>query len=41
MWARRAKKGTVQKGRQVFMEAMGPFLKWLEEAESEEEDDDA
>lgn len=35
-----AKKGTNQKGRAVFMENMAPFLKWLEEAESEDEDDE-
>jgi len=33
------KRGSHSKGRQVFLESMGPFIKWLEEAESEEEDD--
>lgn len=37
-WAR---KGTVQKGRQVFLEAMQPFLKWLDEAESDDDEEDA
>jgi hypothetical protein len=37
--AHRAKKGSAQKGRAVFMENAAPFIKWLEEAESEEDDE--
>ncbi|KAM0064232.1 putative W2 domain, MIF4G-like domain superfamily protein [Helianthus debilis subsp. tardiflorus] len=29
-------KGTNMKGRQSFMKALEPFMKWLEEAEEEE-----
>lgn len=32
------KKGSVQRGRNVFLNDIQPFIKWLEEAE---EDDDA
>ena len=34
------KKGSSTKGRNVFMKEMEPFIKWLEEAEEEEEDDE-
>ena len=33
-----AKKGSHPKGRSVFQRDMEPFLKWLEEAEEEDED---
>ena len=32
------KKGSHPKGRQVFQRDMEPFIKWLEEAEEEEEE---
>uniref|UniRef100_A0A7S0WTD3 W2 domain-containing protein n=1 Tax=Pyramimonas obovata TaxID=1411642 RepID=A0A7S0WTD3_9CHLO len=35
-----AKKGSMTKGRQLFLEAMAPFIKWLEEAEEDDDDDD-
>mmetsp|Transcript_17942 Transcript_17942/g.24820 ORF Transcript_17942/g.24820 Transcript_17942/m.24820 type:complete len:426 (-) Transcript_17942:304-1581(-) len=35
-----AKKGSNSKGRQLFLDSMAPFIKWLEEAEEEEEDED-
>mmetsp|Transcript_4435 Transcript_4435/g.10718 ORF Transcript_4435/g.10718 Transcript_4435/m.10718 type:complete len:422 (-) Transcript_4435:199-1464(-) len=34
------RKGSSTKGRNVFMQDMEPFMKWLEEAEEEEEEDD-
>mmetsp|Transcript_6052 Transcript_6052/g.6914 ORF Transcript_6052/g.6914 Transcript_6052/m.6914 type:complete len:430 (-) Transcript_6052:239-1528(-) len=34
------KKGSHNKGRQVFLESMAPFIKWLEEADSETDDED-
>ena len=34
------KKGAHPKGRNVFQRDMEPFVKWLEEAEAEEEDDE-
>jgi hypothetical protein len=33
------KKGSVAKGRNVFVKDMEPFIKWLEEAEEEEDDE--
>eukprot|EP00959_Pyramimonas_sp_CCMP1952_P419946 8795888-Pyramimonas_sp.AAC.1 len=35
-----AKKGSMVKGRQLFLDAMAPFLTWLEEAEEDDDDDD-
>ena len=32
------KKGSAPKGRSVFLRDVGPFIKWLEEAEEEEEE---
>ena len=34
-----AKKGSAHKGRAIFLENAAPFIKWLEEAESEEDDE--
>jgi len=34
------KKGSSTKGRNVFMKEMEPFMKWLEEAEEEDDDDE-
>mmetsp|Transcript_28976 Transcript_28976/g.81615 ORF Transcript_28976/g.81615 Transcript_28976/m.81615 type:complete len:421 (-) Transcript_28976:224-1486(-) len=34
------KKGSAAKGRNVFMKDMEPFLKWLDEADEEEDDED-
>ena len=34
------KKGSVAKGRNVFLRDIEPFIKWLEEAEEEEEEDE-
>lgn len=34
------KKGSHQKGRNVFLKDAEPFIKWLEEAEEEDEDGD-
>ena len=34
------KKGSAAKGRNVFMKDMEPFMKWLEEAEEEDDDED-
>ena len=36
-WAR---KGAHPKGRNVFQRDMEPFIKWLEEAEAEDEDEE-
>jgi hypothetical protein len=35
------KKGSHPKGRNVFLKDMEPFIKWLEEAEEEEDEEDA
>jgi len=35
-----AKKGTNPKGRQVFLDALAPFLKWLEDAEEDDDDEE-
>lgn len=32
------RKGTNPKGRQVFVKALEPFVKWLEEAEEEDDE---
>jgi hypothetical protein len=36
-----AKQGSSPKGRQVFLRDMEPFIKWLQEASEEEEDEDS
>lgn len=35
----RYKKGSHTKGRNVFLKDIEPFMKWLEEAEEDEEED--
>lgn len=34
------KKGSSTKGRNVFMKEMEPFMKWLEEADEEDDDEE-
>ena len=34
------KKGSVQRGRNVFLNDIQPFIKWLEEADEDEDDED-
>jgi len=36
----RYKKGSHSKGRNVFLKDIEPFIKWLEEAEEDAEEDD-
>jgi len=38
--ALRYKKGSHAKGRNVFLKDIEPFIKWLEEAEEDADDDD-
>lgn len=38
---RRYKKGSHAKGRNVFLKDIEPFIKWLEEADEDDEEDEA